>query len=249
MSRSKGTSVNEQIKGEKISARNSNRCFAIFIFILTCLFTIPAHAGPALDAYAQARMQCDADYRAKESEPMYRVVHPFAKSPARQLNDCVQDATMRLAPAMNEEYKDQQLAAYQANLRIENERRAAAEAAAVEQQARENALESARVGRERDLQTCLSSAENRRRDEAIRVQTGIQMITFGQQLLDHDEEVEKESGTMSLSIRHNAGEEIVAGRQLVKEAFSSYKALGGTELSPEYVQLVSDPCARYRERV
>ena len=81
---------------------------------------------------------------------------------------------------------------------------------------------------------------------ALQIDEGQKMVKTGQKALDHDDAVERESGVVDLSARRAAGEQIVAGKRLIEQAFSTYKQLGGTARTPDAVRAGPDPAQEYR---
>lgn len=81
---------------------------------------------------------------------------------------------------------------------------------------------------------------------ASRIEEGLRMIKRGQQILDRDDAVQRESGVSNLTARRSAGEIVVDGKQLVVSAFTEYRKLGGTAQTPEEVRAGTDPLKKSR---
>lgn len=81
---------------------------------------------------------------------------------------------------------------------------------------------------------------------ALQVEQGFKLIAEGQKALEHQDAVETESGVVNLTSRRAAGDRVVAGKSLVKQAFETYKKRGGTVQTPEEVHAGPDPAKEYR---
>lgn len=119
-------------------------------------------------------------------------------------------------------------------------------AAEIKTAAAKEAMEAQAKGREQKLQQCLASDEYKLWQAALKVQQGYHMVVKGQKVLEHDDAVKKESGVSDFAARRSAGEEMVAGKSLVEDAFAVYKKLGGKAASPAEVNPGPDPCQAYR---
>ena len=119
-----------------------------------------------------------------------------------------------------------------------------------EEQSKEKAEIDARTtereARKKHLDACLASTSYKLLQASWRVEQGVRMVKSGQAAIDHDDEVEKVSGTVNLDVRHQAGESIVSGKKLVAESFADYKNLGGNASAPENLRAGPDPCEQYR---
>jgi len=112
--------------------------------------------------------------------------------------------------------------------------------------AAKEAMAAQATKRDQKLQQCLASDEYKLWQAALKVQQGNQMVVNAQKVLEHDDAVKKESGVTDLAARRAAGEEMVAGKSLVEDAFAVYKQLGGKAATPSEVIPGPDPCQAYR---
>ena len=81
---------------------------------------------------------------------------------------------------------------------------------------------------------------------SLRIEEGLRMISAGNAGLAKDDAIQRESGVSDLAVRRQAGDQIVAGKQMVEKAFATYRELGGTAPTPEEVKAGPDPAAEYR---
>lgn len=109
-----------------------------------------------------------------------------------------------------------------------------------------SALDKAKEARKQKLSEILTSPAYKQWEAALVVQQGEKMISNAQNVLDHDDAVQRESGVTNLSERRAAGEQMVAGKSLVETAFGDYKKLGGKAITPKDVVAGPDPAADYR---
>jgi hypothetical protein len=100
--------------------------------------------------------------------------------------------------------------------------------------------------RKQKLDEILASNDYKLWEASLDVETGLSRIKMGQRTLDHEDAVGRESGVANLSARHKAGEDIVAGKRLVENAFITYQKLGGKATGPKDVHAGRDPAADYR---
>jgi Tfp pilus assembly protein PilX len=112
--------------------------------------------------------------------------------------------------------------------------------------AAKDAREAQAKAREQKLKECMESPAYKLWQASLKVEQGERMISGAQKTLDHDDAVVQESGIADLASRRRAGQDIVAGKTLVEDAFAAYKKLGGTASSPEEVKAGPDPCQEYR---
>jgi hypothetical protein len=108
------------------------------------------------------------------------------------------------------------------------------------------AMQAQAEAQKQKLQQVLDSPAYKLWQASSRVEAGLRMIKFGQQALDHDDAVQRESGVIDLTARRSAGEKVVTGKQLVESAFAEYRKLGGTAQTPEEVRAGADPLKEYR---
>lgn len=134
------------------------------------------------------------------------------------------------------------------------QKRAAADAEAARERAvdtvRATAIQKAmqaqaEVKRKKLAETLASPAYNLW-EASVQVEEGVRLIVDGQQLLTRQTEIERESGVIDLTARRAAGERVAAGKLLVRQAFETYRQLGGKALTPEEVKAGPDPAAEYR---
>lgn len=121
---------------------------------------------------------------------------------------------------------------------------------AAEEATKAEAIKDARDAQEKDratkLQEFMQSPPYKLWQASLKVVAGLQMIQKAQNALNHDNAVTRESDVSNLTERRAAGEDIVAGKQLVEKAFADYKRLGGPSATPEEVVPGPDPAAQYR---
>ena len=109
-----------------------------------------------------------------------------------------------------------------------------------------DALAKAKEARKQKLAEAVASPAYKMWEAALQVEQGEELISNAQNVLDHDNAVQRESGVTNLSERRAAGEQMVAGRTLVETAFKSYKKAGGKATTPKEVVAGPDPAADYR---
>jgi hypothetical protein len=124
-----------------------------------------------------------------------------------------------------------------ASIRAEEDTRAAAVREAMAAQEKIRALK---------LQEVLASPAYKIWQASLQVEEGQRMVKTAQRVLEHDDAVQRESGVVDLSARRAAGEQVVAGKRLVEQAFVNYKQLGGTARTPDDVRAGPDPAQEHR---
>ena len=112
-----------------------------------------------------------------------------------------------------------------------------AESEALAQQAKE---------KQEKLEAVLQSEEYGLWKQSLRVTQALQMIEEARGVLALDTAVAAKSGVSNLIDRRQAGEKMVAGEELLKNAFAAYKELGGPAATPGEVELGPDPAEPYR---
>ena len=133
---------------------------------------------------------------------------------------------------------------------IEQKQMAEAEHAKAESKLEEDRLRTEAVKAAMDAE--IAAREQKRKEimaspayklwiSALQIEEGLKMVREAKQILERQAAIEHESNVADLTARRSAGERIVAGKQLVKSSFASYKELGGTALTPEEVHAGPNP--------
>jgi hypothetical protein len=92
------------------------------------------------------------------------------------------------------------------------------------------------------LMTCMQQTSYRRYSAASAIVKLREQEAYGRSLIEHDRQVEEESGIVNMETRHIAGELIVRSREQAQSSFEAYKASGGAAQSVRDVKAESNPC-------
>lgn len=103
------------------------------------------------------------------------------------------------------------------------------------------ALDAEAKAREQKRMEIMATPAYRLWKSAVGVEEGLKMVRSGRDILEHDNQVAKESGVTDLAKRKHGGELIVAGKRAVDRAFAEYQRLGGAALTPEDVHAGPNP--------
>jgi hypothetical protein len=157
----------------------------------------------------------------------------------------------RLADAEQKRRENEEERKVQEQLRLEKESvdaKLASDAAAEEIRigAENEALAKQAEEKRQKLEAVLDSKDYQLWKQTLRVSQALQMIEEGQKVIGYEGAVAAESTVSDVAALRQAGEKIVAGRELLRNAFAAYKELGGTAATPQEVEVGPDPAEPYR---
>lgn len=157
----------------------------------------------------------------------------------------------RLADAEQKRRENEEERKAQEQLRLEKEAVDAklaseAEAENIRIGAEKEALDNQAEEKRQKLEAVLESKDYQLWKHSLRVSQALQMIEEGQKVIGYEAAVVAESSVRDNVALRQAGEKIVAGRELLRNAFAAYKELGGTAATPQEVEVGPDPAEPYR---
>lgn len=192
----------------------------------------------------------------KKSQKFMEAFDSFSKDYAKAVREYialkqVSEDKRKLAAAESQrqaEISEQRMQEERGKIKAMSDANAASKRA--EDEARTSAVKEAMQAqadaRKKKLQEIVDSPNYRLWQASLRVEEGLRMIKMGQEVLDHDDAVRRESGVVDLAARRSAGEQVVAGKLLLERAFADYRRLGGAAHTPSEVRAGSDPAKEYR---